>query len=162
MRHLLYRYLSGIVAFALLVGTTIAVTVFGFRDLQMLVVIISIALSLIYFVQQQRLSELRLQRDLFKDFNLQYDKLNGLLAAIRDSSDQSSDLSLAEMNTLYDYFNLCGEEFFYYQEGYITRQIWKIWISGMKDYYANVRIRRVWESELEKGSYYGLTKKHLK
>lgn len=56
---------------------------------------------------------------------------------------------------LYDYFNLCAEEYFYYKSGYIDIDVWQSWVEGMKYYASNPEIRRIWLSELQSGSYYG-------
>jgi len=57
----------------------------------------------------------------------------------------------------FDYFNLCGEEYFWYTEGPIYTRIWLSWLFKMQEYYAVPQIKELWEEELAKGSYYGLS-----
>ncbi|MBT3755668.1 MAG: hypothetical protein HOG24_05260 [Candidatus Cloacimonetes bacterium] len=113
-------------------------------------------LSLLYFIQKQKLAELLLFRELFNDFNSKYDKLNnGLLIIINNSNNKLSD---DEKSLLLKYFNLCSEEYLYYRKGYIFQEVWNTWFKGMNIYYENARIRRFWNKELKSESYYGLEK----
>lgn len=111
-------------------------------------------LSLIYFIQKQKLEELRLFRELFKEFNERYDRLNEKLTRIVEAREDV--VSEAERETLIDYFNLCGEEYLYVQQGYIYPTVWIAWHNGMKAIVSVPRVQRVWLAEKETGSYYGL------
>ena len=111
-------------------------------------------LSLIYFIQKQKLEELRLFRELFKEFNERYDALNEKLARIVEAKE--SMVSGVEREMLIDYFNLCGEEYLYVQRGYIYPAVWTAWYNGMKAIVSVPRVQRVWLVEKETGSYYGL------
>lgn len=71
------------------------------------------AVSLIYVVEKQQLDEASLFKDLFVQFNEKYDDLNEELNRIKSQDS----ISLQDCNTLYDYFNLCGEEYLFYQQG---------------------------------------------
>jgi hypothetical protein len=110
------------------------------------------AVSLIYVVEKQQLDEASLFKDLFVQFNEKYDDLNEELNRIKSQDS----ISLQDCNTLYDYFNLCGEEYLFYQQGYIYPEVWQSWILGMKIFYDSDVIRPIWISELKSGSYYGL------
>ena len=67
-------------------------------------------LGFCYFVQKQKLDELRLFKDLFTDFNRRYDEMNERLEDIRAGNRRiEPDLR----NTLVDYFNLCAEEYLF-------------------------------------------------
>lgn len=61
-----------------------------------------------------------------------------------------------EIDTLNDYFNLCGEEYLFYRRGYIYPEVWKSWVAGMKIFYEDERIQKVWSKELNTESYYRL------
>ena|ERR1044071_1564583 len=111
-------------------------------------------LTFVYFVQKQKLEELTLLKDLFKDFNGRYGKLNEHLNGII-AADVNAQLSRNELDALDDYFNLCAEEYFYYRKGYIEPEIWKSWHNGMKVFFRNERIRKIWEQECKSESYYG-------
>lgn len=58
---------------------------------------------------------------------------------------------------LYDYFNLCAEEYLYFQKGYIYKEVWTAWCYGIRFFFESPRIRPQWQQEEETNSYYGLT-----
>jgi hypothetical protein len=111
------------------------------------------ALGFCYFAQKQKLEELRLFKDLFTEFNRRYDAMNDSLAIIRDG-DRNEAGSRA---TLVDYFNLCAEEYLFFDEGYIHPSAWRSWCRGMLYYLQEDQIRQVWDEEVTLDSYYGLT-----
>lgn len=112
--------------------------------------------GLVYFMYAQHLQETRLFAKLFRQFNERYDKLNGPLNAILARRADSM-LELSEQQVLYDYFNLCSEEYLYFKSGYIDSEVWGSWLRGMQIYLASKEIRRLWDAELEAGSYYGFS-----
>jgi hypothetical protein len=112
------------------------------------------SLSILYHVQSQRIEETRLFKELFTDFNARYDKLNACLNEIHDLPEDAS-LSPHQRNRLYDYFNLCAEEYLFYQRGYILPNVWDSWLNGMRFYYEHRVIADLWDIELEQDSYYG-------
>ena len=75
------------------------------------VVFLGSMVSFLSFYQRQGLEELRLFRELFTEFNERYSKMNDELKRIVTEKAGNS-LSEEEKNILYDYFNLCGEEYF--------------------------------------------------
>lgn len=91
---------------------------------------------------------------LFEKFNARYDKLNEKLNAII-SRPIGSPLAAENITTLYDYFNLCAEEYLYYEAGYIDEKVWQAWLRGMSYFAADESVHRLWEKEIESGSYYG-------
>lgn len=111
------------------------------------------ALGFCYFVQQQKLAETALFHELFKDFNARYDKLNGRLAALLPERE----LSLEQRNIIVDYFNLCAEEYLFYQQGYIPRTVWRSWCRGMAWYLKRHPFKDVWNDEVQTESFYGLS-----
>lgn len=114
-------------------------------------------LGYFYFVQRQRLSEAQLFKDLFSEFNERYDEMNDDLAAALDA--ESLDPGLKKR--LVDYFNLCAEEFLYYQRGYIYPEVWQAWCRGMLQYLRGRAVRALWDAETGTGSYYGLTMEEI-
>lgn len=110
--------------------------------------------SLIYFIQKQKLEELRLFRELFKEFNERYGTMNKQLAEILESKEV--EVSAKERETLIDYFNLCGEEYLYFMRGYIDPIVWEAWLNGMKSILYSPRVEHVWSIEKKKDSYYDL------
>ena len=116
--------------------------------------IIGSLLSLFYFIQKQKLEELRLFRVIFKECNSRYDEMNEKLAKILECSE--SDLAANEKEALVDYFNLCGEEYLYFSRGFIDPSVWKAWENGMRAIVESPRIHPFWQQEKATESYYGL------
>lgn len=135
---------------------------------QVVVACVGGVLSLSFFVQKQKLEELLLFKELFAQFNDRYDKMNeGLNHILNKNSTPTpakaaevpwseSDEDIADRNVLFNYFNLCGEEYLYYRLGYIFPEVWTAWHNGMMIFYENPRIQALWDQELQTGSYYGL------
>jgi hypothetical protein len=107
------------------------------------------------FLYTQHLQETRLFTELFKDFNERYNTLNRRLNAIAETAEAG--VQGEDRQVLVDYFNLCAEEYLYFNAGYIDTAVWASWTRGMKFYAQVSGIRRIWEQELETGSYYGFS-----
>lgn len=133
---------------------TVAILIWRKEPTPTVATAIGAIISFIYLVQKQKLEELRLFRELFKDFNERYDEMNEKLARIADR--QGGEVSSDERETLVDYFNLCGEEHLYFQRGYIDPAVWRAWLNGMKAIVSVPHIKTVWEQERQTDSYYGL------
>jgi hypothetical protein len=112
-------------------------------------------LSAIYFVQKQRLEEMHLFKQIFTECNKRYDELNKQLNAIA-AGPAGVPLTAEEQSLLDDYFNLCAEEFLFFQTGYVLPAAWRSWRKGITCLLQSDRIRQHWERERENGSYYGL------
>ncbi len=116
---------------------------------------VGVLLSFVYFVQKQQLEEAKLIKDLVTEFNAGYDELNEELNGIVGSSNPG--LESTQKDTLYNYFNLCAEEYLFYRRGYIYPEVWEAWARGMEACFTDdYRIRNLWECESKTGSYYGL------
>ena len=114
---------------------------------------IGIVVGFTYFLYKQHLDETKLFKELFIEFNKRYDDLNdGLNTLLRVPA--TGDLSNEERNLLFNYFNLCSEEFLFYEAGYIDERVWKSWRGGMDTFFKDPRINALWKSE-PKDSYYG-------
>jgi len=98
---------------------------------------------------------------LFKDFNERCSNLNTNLNRIKGLQANAL-IDSAESQVLYDYFNLCAEEYLYFKAGYIDAEVWASWIHGMNHFAESTLIRSTWARELEQGSYYGFTLSILK
>ena len=113
-----------------------------------------VALTTIYFVQKQKLEEMKLFKDLFTEFNMRYECQNEKLADIKANKINGSD----DINkVLDDYFNLCSEEYLFYKEGRIHNEAWGSWCRGMKEHLSNDVIKAYWKEAQKENSYYGLT-----
>ena len=140
--------------FCLVLLSTLAVLLWRNEPMATVATVIGALLSLIYFVQKQKLEELRLFRELFKEFNERYDEMNEKLARIVEVTDVEA--SKQEIETLIDYFNLCGEEYLYFERGYIDPAVWKAWLNGMNAIILVPRVKCVWQAEKQTNSYYDL------
>jgi len=154
VKSFVFRYYLLIALATCLVAFIVAPIVQDPVSWKLIVTIVGGILSSVYFVQKQRLEELKLFRDLFTEFNSRYDALNEKLNQIIGTN-QEAELTQNEINTLYDYFNLCGEEYLYYKQGYILQDVWKAWLNGMNIFCRDKRIKKLWEEELATNSYYG-------
>jgi hypothetical protein len=112
-------------------------------------------LTAFYFLHQQRIEEIKLFREIFSECNLRYDKMNENINAIVSKGENEA-LSEKEKNQLSDYFNLCGEEYLYFKQGFIYPDVWLAWSHGMKVILKNPRVAPYWQIEKKSDSYYGV------
>jgi len=121
--------------------------------------------AFMFSLQKQKAEELKLFADLFARFNARYDKLKKKMNKIRGAAGEGlkdqEKLNDDEKDTLFQYFNLCGEEYLFYEEGFIHPAAWKAWKAGMRTFYKSDRIGDLWRTELKSGSYYELTAEEL-
>lgn len=156
IKHLSFRYpLVVFVLLSLAVGLSLWWVGGERRD----ILVISSGLAAFYFFHRQKLAETRLMKELITEFNGRYDTLNERLNLILEQGKKHPGLRLSprERATLYDYFNLCAEEYLFTDLGYIDPRVWEAWDKGMKNYAEDSRIRAVWDQEEGKESYYGFT-----
>jgi hypothetical protein len=113
------------------------------------------------FFYSKHSQELQIFRDLFREFNSRYDVLNERLNEIKDRPEgeplkHEKVNNKSDIDVLYDYFNLCAEEYMYETAGYIDARVWDAWQSGMSYFASDPEIRALWkhESETQKKSYY--------
>lgn len=152
-RHFIFRNYWWIAA---IVGGCAALLAFCYGEEErvgLVGAVIAGTLGFCYFVQQQKLAETALFHQLFTDFNARYDKLNGPLAVLLSESE----LSPEQRNLIVDYFNLCAEEYLFYQKGYIPRTVWRSWCRGMAWYLKRHPFKDVWNEEVKTESFYGLS-----
>ena len=132
------------------------------EDINLLLAIFGGLISFFYFIQKQHLEELKLFKELFKYFNEKYDCLNEKLNKIA-LDDINKPFTKDEIDTLYDYFNLCSEEYLYYTKGYIYPEAWKAWCNGIEFFLEHKRIGDKWaEEEKNAASYYNLTRNEIR
>lgn len=112
--------------------------------------------SFIYFIQKQQLDEAKFVNELFVRCNGRYDELNEKMNSLAKGGKAAKDFDAEDRDILFDYFNLCGEEYLFHLKGYIYPEVWKSWVAGMKIFYDKPGIREFWLSELQSQSYYGL------
>ena len=90
----------------------------GLRTWSFLYPALGSVLGLFYFVFKQHLEEIRLFKELFTEFNARYDAMNERLY-LECAASLDKPLGKEQIAFLYDYFNLCGEEYLYYRKGFI-------------------------------------------
>lgn len=110
--------------------------------------------AFVHFLYAQHNSNTERFIALFKEFNTRYDQLNAHLNHITKQPELEP-LTEQDMDHLYDYFNLCAEEYMFYRAGYIDERVWSAWKNGMHYFLCNAKIAAVWDSELKQESYYG-------
>jgi hypothetical protein len=154
LKHFLFRNYLGI--FLLLLGASIGVLFLpGYLKIQAFLTIVGGLAAFFFFVQKQQLEETALFRELFREFNSRYDTMNEDLNRIITGSEENP-LRKKEVAILFNYFNLCAEEYLYYVRGYTYPEVWESWRNGMMIFFRDKRIWDVWVSEAETQSYYGL------
>jgi hypothetical protein len=112
--------------------------------------------ALVHFLYSQHNHNTERFIGLFRDFNARYDDLNDRLNALL-LRDGALLLSGEDKQLLYDYFNLCAEEYLFFKSGYIDTEVWQSWLRGMGYFVSNPEVRRLWQDELDSGSYYGFS-----
>jgi len=112
--------------------------------------------ALVHFLYSQHNHNTERFIGLFRDFNARYDDLNDRLNALL-LRDGTLLLSGEDKQVLYDYFNLCAEEYLFFKSGYIDTEVWRSWLRGMGYFISNPEVRRLWQKELDSGSYYGFS-----
>ena len=157
LKEFWFKYYVFIVLFFLLliiVAFSILTVQVGDSSLASFATFAGIALTTIYFVQKQKLEEIKLFKDLFTEFNVRYDHLNGKITDIKSKQIADPD----EINKILDdYFNICSEEYLFYKEGRIHNQVWGSWCCGMKEHLSDAVINSYWKKAQKENSYYGLT-----
>lgn len=155
MKHMFFRHYWWLILVAALGAIAAAIATSPKLEWQLVLSIVGSALSGIYFVQKQKLEEMHLFKQIFTECNTRYDSLNEQLNAIAAHS-ANRPLSADERNILNDYFNLCAEEFLFFETGYLLPSVWESWRNGMLSFMRTKRIRQYWELEQASASYYGL------
>ena len=157
-RHFLFRHYWWIAIVIAICAITLIMCLAETDQMPFVGSVVATVLAFCYFVQQQRLAETILFKQLFTEFNCRYDKLNDKLLEIAQYQDQSvMNLEQGHRNKIVDYFNLCGEEYLFYKEGYIHRDVWRSWCRGMLWYMEKEPFLSIWNEELTTESYYGLS-----
>ena len=169
LKHFFFKYYA-LLAAAIFVAGTVSILIFLRNDPTAdskssnglkLSALGALALGVATFafgVQKQQLEELTLFKNLFEGFNERYNELNGKMNHIYPVKEPlEKPFTDDERNDLFDYFNLCGEEYLYFDKGFIYPEVWQSWKKGMEFFRKNPRIKKLWDEELRNGSYYGLT-----
>ena len=118
-------------------------------------------ITFVYNYHSRKLSNDRMSKDLFTEFNARYNQFNDSLNKISECKSEKDFEKLENhdklKNDLVDYFNLCAEEYFWFKKGRIDPLMWEAWSAGMNDWYKYPFIQEVWENEINEfgcKSYY--------
>lgn len=120
---------------------------------ELVISVVGISAAFVHFLYAQHHQDTQMFVNLFEKFNSRYDKLNEKLNAII-LKELNSSFTTRQINMLYDYFNICAEEHLFYEAGYIDEVVWQAWLRGMRYFAKDPDVRRLWEKEIESGSYY--------
>ncbi len=153
IKRFLFKYYA-LISLTVFLGSVLSF-LFGSLTWQGLVAIEAGVVSFAVGLQKQQLEEMRLFRELFETFNERYDSQNEVLNGIFRGPPEAP-LTEREIDALFNYFNLCAEEYFYFKEGFIHPEVWQAWKNGMRYFRKNPRIKLRWDDELRTDSYYGL------
>lgn len=146
-RHFLWLLFVLTMAIIILFWLTVPL----FHQIEILAILVTGACGVFYFLSQQHLEQARFFKELVTEFNRRYDEKNDVLLSIVDGKD---DLTKEQKQTVIDYFNLCAEEYLFYQAGYIYRRVWEAWYNGMKQFGRDNRVSDLWQKEVKTNSYY--------
>jgi hypothetical protein len=108
----------------------------------------------------------KMMKDLFHEFNDRYNILNDSLIIYLEPRDgfESIKSSKTDHNikkvAIFDYFNLCAEEYYWRKKNRIDNVVWKSWQTGMNYWYNHSSgiVKKLWKEEMKKtdgpASYY--------
>ena len=126
--------------------------------------IIATGITAYYARHTKKIADEQMLKQLFKEFNERYDKLNDTLSEVQTKYSTFDDLNQAPNSgelkkKVNDYFSLCAEEFYWYKhKKRIDKLLWESWQTGMNYWYNNVpSIKALWDKEVlvsGKRSYY--------
>jgi hypothetical protein len=154
IRHFLFRTYGWIALFGGGAGIAFVLCLSRGDPIPLVGSVVAATLGFCYFVQQQRLAETALFKELFTEFNARYDKLNDCLMEIEELG---SAPEIKHRQAVIDYFNLCAEEYLFFKQGYIVPEVWRSWCRGMIYYMDREPFRSLWEKEKTSESFYGLS-----
>lgn len=130
----------------------------------LIITLVAIVLANRHNKLTRKLSKDNLEKQLFTEFNARYDKLNDIIQFILELSeediikykkgkgeDKFGDYTKSYIKfKINDYFNLCSEEYYWYDKERIDPRIWNAWEKGMNDIYNKSRIiRDQWKEEIK-------------
>jgi len=115
-----HHYLAIVALTLLIVVILTSILYANGADWKVLLAVIGGLLSFVYFIQKQQLDEAKLFKELFVEFNEKYngmnEKLNEIIAQV--NAEKPLEQIDGAIDTLFDYFNLCSEEYLFYSLPY--------------------------------------------
>lgn len=149
--------------------------------------VLAIFLTITVTIYFEKVNKRKIQYDIAHTFNERYDKLNEKLYRIIEglpfyeihkNEDLIKKLNLKTLVEeidfnkkliIYDYLNLCAEEYYWFKKGVLNTNIWINWNRGIslllerliEDEYIRKIIYEEYENNKDKDSYYGFFKTEL-
>lgn len=117
---------------------------------ELLASILLTGVTLAFNISQTNLSNDRMFKELFSEFNHKYNVLNDYLEKIKSLKESQ----LNEKQKIVDYFNLCAEEYLWYKRRRIPNDIWNSWKTGISYYKSCEKFQRVAQDESHYDSSY--------
>jgi len=116
-------------------------------------------ITLYYGILKQQLENDKVFKEIFETFNKRYDEnINDTLNKLRNNETLEENSNVK--NYIYDYFNLCAEEYLWYKKGRIDKDIWEAWKAGIIENLKIEQVKKLFDEEkcnpLTQKSYYGL------
>lgn len=150
LRH--WSWLNLMFVVLICINLIISVYFHGFYSMEILIGSFALIFGFFHFLNQQHIEKARFFKELVTEFNRRYDEQNNNLLSILETSEL---LEQRQKQALIDYFNLCAEEYMFYELGYIYKRVWDAWYKGMKQFGQDKRVVELWQKEIQTDSYYG-------
>lgn len=127
-------------------------------DERVLLGILGITATMYFGTLRIKIEHDKLFKELFMDFNAKYDNdLNDLLNELREMPDRK--LEIKEKKLVFDYFNLCSEEYLWKKKGRIPSDVWEAWKAGIQSNLEIPQVKELFNEEAKdkktRKSYYG-------
>jgi len=113
-------------------------------------------ITFIYNYHSRKLDKDRMNKELFSEFNKRYDVLNDYLYQITTTCKTLEDLNKQPLlkYKLNDYYNLCAEEYYWFNKNRIDEKVWDSWEAGMNCWYSDFEIIKLgWKQELKENGH---------
>jgi hypothetical protein len=146
--HCRWLYFAVFILIILIIWACVPV----FHSMEILIGSLTLISGAFYFFNQWHIEKARFFKELVTEFNRRYDEKNNVLLSILETREP---LDKKQKESLIDYFNLCAEEYLFYEEGYIYPEVWGAWYNGMKQFGGDHRVSKLWQQEVKSDSYYG-------
>ena len=146
-----------IIAFIAIIVALVSYLYFKY-DEKLLLGAIGVITTFYFGITKTQMENDRFFKELFRDFNLRYSELNKSLYDITSSNKPIEKLTFEEKDIIYDYFNLCAEEYYWHKKNRINNSVWQSWKNGMDFWFSKPIVKEMWEEEMSnsnsKASYY--------
>jgi hypothetical protein len=116
-----------------------------------IVTIVGVIVALISLIHQIKAEKKVEELTAFAEYTKRYQEI--MLNLPEDLNDSDATLTTTQKRYLWAYLDLCSEEYFLYQKGYINKTVWNEWKAGIKEALKQTAIVDYWQQKMEKSSY---------